>query len=543
MTIPQLPERPNLDQLKRQAKDLLHATRENDSTLLLASKTRFRALPSLKDIPEAELMRLNFALHDAQSVIAREHGFPSWNALRERVEERTLQFDEAAASFTSAVIDRRIDRAQRLLHLFPRIVTENFHAALVAGNVDVVRAQLDRNAAILATRAGPKEWEPLLYVAHSSWTDRNSGGLVATARLLLERGADPNTSDPWRGDPTAKLSALWAAACHARHHALAAVLLKGGANPDDGESVYHAAENGDIAMLDLLAAHGAHADGGAGSQPWGNTPLYFILGHYAGLAHDAAVRAGAEWLLAHGANPNRVCYPDKARETPLHIAARHWDGTMIELLLAHGADLHVRRGDGRNALTLAELNGRISAAAVLRARGVADELTESEKLAAACLRGDRVEAQRLQKPEFVAEHAGLLAEAISHSTINAVETMLACGFDVHAVGCMGETALHWAAYTGNAAAARALIAKGARVDTQDSQYHAEPLGWCDHASSSGEGGPNADFAGVARALFEAGAPLPKEEDLEKMGTEEVKTVAAEFMRKAQRGADSGAQSH
>ena len=35
----------------------------------------------------------------------------------------------------------------------------------------------------------------------------------------------------------------------------------------------------------------------------------------------------------------------------------------------------------------------------------------------------------------------------------------------------------------------------------------------------------------------------KEEDLEKMGSEEVKTVAAEFMRRTQRGAGADPRSH
>ena len=321
MTTPQFPERPNLAQLKKQAKDLLASAREKNPAAL----ARFRVLPALIQTADAALAALNLALHDAQSAIAREHGFPSWNALRERVEELTLKFDEAVAEFARGSVDRRLARAQRLLDLHPQLVAADFHAALAFGDAAAVRAQLEKNPALATRKGGPLNWEPLLYVAHSRWAEKNSAGLVTVARLLLERGADPNTTYPWHDDPKQPLSALWAAACHARHHALAQVLLEAGAKPDDGESVYHAAENGDLAMLDLLATHGAQADGGAGAGPWGNTPLYFILGHYAGLAHDAEVRRGAAWLLAQGANPNRVCYPKKSGETPLHAAARHWD--------------------------------------------------------------------------------------------------------------------------------------------------------------------------------------------------------------------------
>jgi hypothetical protein len=75
----ELPARPNLEQLKKQAKSLLHAARARDGDAL----RRFAALPAFsgKSIDEIDVDDL--ALHDAQSVIAREHGFTSWPALRE----------------------------------------------------------------------------------------------------------------------------------------------------------------------------------------------------------------------------------------------------------------------------------------------------------------------------------------------------------------------------------------------------------------------------------------------------------------------------
>src|SRR5262245_49781051 len=95
VTPTQLPKRPNLEQLKRQAKDLLHAARAHDAAAL----RRFRILPAFTHAADTDLARTALALHDAQSVIAREHGFDSWNALRERVEEMTLEFGAALDEF------------------------------------------------------------------------------------------------------------------------------------------------------------------------------------------------------------------------------------------------------------------------------------------------------------------------------------------------------------------------------------------------------------------------------------------------------------
>ncbi len=138
MTARQFPERPNLDQLKRQAKDLLQAAREKNA----AAIQRFRILPACADVPEGDLVRRTFALHDAQSVIAREHDFDSWNALRERVEELTLEFHAAVDQFIEAATDGRADRAERLLALHPGIARASFHTALLLGDAAEIQTRL-----------------------------------------------------------------------------------------------------------------------------------------------------------------------------------------------------------------------------------------------------------------------------------------------------------------------------------------------------------------------------------------------------------------
>jgi hypothetical protein len=78
-----LPTRPNLEHLRKQAKDLLALHRRGDP----AANARLRdALPAARCRTEAEIAGLGLRLHDAQSCIAREYGFQSWAELKSFVE-------------------------------------------------------------------------------------------------------------------------------------------------------------------------------------------------------------------------------------------------------------------------------------------------------------------------------------------------------------------------------------------------------------------------------------------------------------------------
>jgi ankyrin repeat protein len=139
------------------------------------------------------------------------------------------------------------------------------------------------------------------------------------------------------------------------------------------------------------------------------------------------------------------------------------------------------------------------------------------------MRADRDEALRLRDPAVVAQNQQRLLEA----SAAAAEVMLACGFEVGGTGNMGETPLHWAAFTGNLAKARVLLAHGARVDLRDKVHDSPPLHWCFY-SSLNQRPPNSDFPGVARALLEAGA-RPDVDD--PSAADDVLEVVAEFRRR------------
>ena len=334
MTASQLPERPDIDQLKRQAKDLLRAARGHDADAL----ARFRALPAFAHHGDADLERASLGLYDAQSVIAREYGLDSWNALRERVEELTLEFGSAADAFIEAATDGRVDRAERLLALHPGIARANFHAALVVGDAETIERRLAEDPRRALERGGARGWEPLHYVCYTSVgarSDTREGGLVAIARRLIALGADPNLRFPWRHHEVER-PVLWGAVFVVRSVPLAKVLLDAGANPSDGVTLPLAASAGDVPVLDLLLAYRADVN-----RPWatdGSAPLYAIL-------HWSRTADGVRWLLIHGADPDPVFAPNG--ETPLHVVAAKWNSSLAEELVNRSADVNRRRADGR----------------------------------------------------------------------------------------------------------------------------------------------------------------------------------------------------
>ena len=79
---------PNLEQIKKQAKDLLRAFRANDPQ----AAARFRSShPELESVAPERLAAVPLQLADAQLVLAREYGFPSWPKLKQEIERRSGQ--------------------------------------------------------------------------------------------------------------------------------------------------------------------------------------------------------------------------------------------------------------------------------------------------------------------------------------------------------------------------------------------------------------------------------------------------------------------
>jgi len=471
MAAKQLPPRPNLDQLKHQAKELQRSAQ--------------------------------IALHEAQTRIAREYGFASWNKLRDHVEAVTLEFDAALAEFLEAATDGRGDRAERMLALYPKIAKASLYTALVLGDADAVDARLERDPSLATKPGGPRGWEPIHYVCYTSMahdSPERAAGLAAIARRLIALGVDPNTRFPWLHH-NVRRPVLWGASSHVRALPLVNALLDTGADPNDGVTLPLAASAGDLAVLEALLAHGTKVD-----QAWatdGATSLYAIL-------NWSRTPDGVLWLLEHGANPNAVFAENG--ETPLHVVARAWDVPLAEAMVARGADIARKRTDGRTPYAVAELNGNRAVADWLLAHGAAPELSEVDRLVAACSRGDRKAAEALLgrnpdlRDQITDDHYIAFHQAAERNDVRALEAMLACGFDPNRPDAgIGKTALHSAAMEGWPDAVRVLLAHGASVHVRDREFKGQPLVWA--AEGSRQGREGRDFAAVGKLLLEAGSPV------------------------------------
>jgi uncharacterized protein len=139
-------------------------------------------------------------------------------------------------------------------------------------------------------------------------------------------------------DPTA-----FGARIELRDLAQARAWLGAGLDPDYaadriGTGLMIAAWNGDLAMMELFAAHGADLNRAnrAGER---------ALMHAAYRGHFAAVR----WLLAKGARANS----EPGRWSALHYAAFAGHQEIVQALLASGADVNARNANGATPLMMA----------------------------------------------------------------------------------------------------------------------------------------------------------------------------------------------
>jgi ankyrin repeat protein len=492
-----LPQRPNLDQLRRQAKELRDAARAGDAAALAGIRAQAGDADPL-------------TLAAAQLAVAREHGFASWSRLKAEVEARTVGIARRVDVFLRASVTGQNGRAARMLDADPGIAAYDFRTAVVLGEAARVREQLARDPAIATRPEDRSGWPPLLGVCSSRWhriDPRRAKGMVEVAGLLLDAGADPDTTVGGRpGQPT-YCSTLFGAAGCADNPAITGLLLERGATPDD-HTIYLSAFHDDLECLRLLLAHSA----GMGESTALAAPV------------STGDTEGVRLLLDAGADPARPLPADLLAEnvpagllvTPLYAAIEaHCPTELIELLLVRGADPYTPGGGGRSPYQLAVRQGRTDLAERLARHGAREDATAVDRFLGACLRGDRAAAERLLDGDpglldrLSDEDRAAIVDAADGGRAQAVRLMLDLGFPVGVRGgADGATALHSAAGAGSAELVRLLIERGGDIEAGDTTWGSSPLAWATVGSGLGLGrDPNPDWVATVQALIDAGASL------------------------------------
>jgi ankyrin repeat protein/catechol 2,3-dioxygenase-like lactoylglutathione lyase family enzyme len=296
MSKARLPERASLEYLKKLAKERLRELRRADPGVKLAA---------------------------AQLAVARDHGFPSWRALKAEVNK-----------------GRPGDSSL-------------FFAACAKGDVETLRTLLANDSGL--TRIGdPKGDYPGWTGLHTAARD----GHLGAVKLLLQHGADPNAREA--GDNTYPLH--WAAAN--RHLGIVRELLDAGG---DAQGI------GDVHELDAIGwATFYHEPGGAP----GEKPEVATLLVERGAQHHifSAISLGDPDLIRKVIKQNpraldRRTSRFEGGQAALHFAVsiRRYD--ILDLLIKLGADLEAEDLSGHTALATAMMRGDREAIGRLYAAG------------------------------------------------------------------------------------------------------------------------------------------------------------------------------
>ena len=355
-----LPVRPNLDQLKSQAKDLLREYRANESHAI----EDFSELhPRAPNSSEAKLA-------DAQLVLARSYGVPTW--------PRLVQ----ACQMTDAIHRNDVESIQELIARHPELLHED--ARGVRGNWGPpmsYAANLGRDEIIqVLAAAGAKDLQHAFdraclqgRIETARWLFANGAnltrGIVMGAcetqnaeglELLLELGAELCDSEGNRMAPVAMLLETYCRSPDGKHRCLELVAEHGIYLPETPVMAIH---RGRIDLLEVWLRHdpdlldktfsyrdiyplelGCHEDtslGLHGTPLDGTTLLHMCV--------DFDEMQIARWLLEKGADANakgRVDADGYGGHTPLFNAVvsqantcgRQQDASMTKLLLSFGAD-------------------------------------------------------------------------------------------------------------------------------------------------------------------------------------------------------------
>ena len=319
-------------------------------------------------------------------------------------------------------------------------------------------------------------------------------GLVKTAQVLLAQGVDADTVSEWQ------LSALNGAASHG-HVEMVKLLLDNGADPNSSpgkngnlRTLHHAMANlrWDTAqiIIQLLLDAGADIDGltNVACEP----PLF--------LAVEVRSAKLCQFLLEKGAN---VHSQGLIQQTCLHVASHTGNRDIVEVLLQYGADINALQS-GRNALYCAarkEHQGVVDVLLNFGASAEAKVIQQAQALHGACRKGHTRTVRRLlqygvdievvdvnqstalhiavqkgnkKMVRLLFEHGArievsdvghltALHHAVAQGQYDMMMLLLDHGADIEARRIDGCTPLALAALNGWAIAVKLLVNKGANV--------------------------------------------------------------------------------
>jgi hypothetical protein len=475
----ELPAKPSLEYLRKQAKQLQRTTSQGK-------------------------------LADAQHALAREYGFVDWAKLKSYVITLGLLPAEA---LTAAIRDHGAQQVRELLESHPELrATINeplpnygfgqhaLFAAVQRSDRATIEVLLDAGASIHKRT----EW----WAGGFGVLDDCDPGQVD---FLVERGAVIDAHAAARLGMISKLTELVATDQNVVHS-------KGG----DGQTPLHFASTVEIAQF--LLDHGAEVD--ALDVDHESTPAQYMLRveqkrHYPRDRQDVA-----RYLVSRG------CGTDLLMATALgdvNLVRHHLDTdpACIRMSVSEawfpkkdpraGGTIYIwMLGANRTAHVVARDFGHEQVFELLMER-----TPEDLKLALACELGDEITFQEYlaRNPDATkslsdAERRKLPAAAQSNNT-KAVQLMLEAGWPVNTPGEMGATALHWSGFNGNAEMIREILRFHPDIETKSREYAGTALTWALYASGNGWHRNTGDFVGTVRALLDAGAALPPDpEELE-----------------------------
>jgi ankyrin repeat protein len=321
-----LPARPNLEQYKKQAKELLKLGRSGEPGALERVK-KYHPRPGA------------FALADAQLVIAREHGFESWPKFAKHV-EALVRENSPVSAFELAV------------------------EAIVAGDAPALESLLRRHPELARARSTRGHQATLLHYVGANglenYRQKTPKNAVAIAKLLLEAGVEVDARAEIYGESTAL--GLVATSIHPQRAgvqiAVMETLLEHGADVNGATAgpglVVPALRNGRRQAAEFLASRGARLDfeGAAGV---GRLDLVMSLFNS---ATKAEREAGFLWACEYGRN-NVVDFlmksVDLSAQADTGLTGLHWavvGGQLetIKLLVERGAPLEARNVYGGSVL-------------------------------------------------------------------------------------------------------------------------------------------------------------------------------------------------